>query len=79
MQKLDIINNANSVKLTEKRAKQRELDIDCQRHNSEAVIKGMDEKLKEKDKEHRFGLTYNLIRMYYSTTKAQHFVERNFV
>ena len=80
MQKLDV-NNANSVKLTEKRAKQRELDIDCQRHNSEAVIKGMDEKLKGKDKEHRFGLTYNLIcmYMYYSTIKAEHFVERNFV
>ena len=78
MQKLDV-SNANSVKfITEKRAKQRELDIDCQRHNSEAVIKGMDEKLKEKDKEHRFGLTYNLICMYYSTIKAQHFVERNF-
>ena len=38
---------------TEKRAKQRDLDMDCQRHNSEAVIKGMEEKMKEKDKEHR--------------------------
>lgn len=28
--------------------------MECQRHNSEAVIKGMDEKLKEKEKEHRF-------------------------
>lgn len=54
-----------SVILIEKRAKQRELDMDCQRHNSEAVIKGMDEKLKEKDKKHRFGLIYNLIYMYY--------------
>ena len=78
LQKLNV-NNAYSVKLTEKRAKQRELDIDCQRHNSEAVIKGMDEKLKEKDKEHRFGLTYNLICIYCSTIKAQYFVERNFV
>ena len=30
--------------------------MDCQRHNSEAVIKGMDEKLKEKEKEHRLEL-----------------------
>lgn len=55
----------HSVILIEKRAKQRELDMDCQRHNSEAVIKGMDEKLKEKDKKHRFGLIYNLIYVYY--------------
>ena len=39
---------------TEKKAKQRELDMECQRHNSEAVIKGMDEKMKEKEKEHRY-------------------------
>ena len=39
---------------TEKKAKQRDLDMDCQRHNSEAVIKGMEEKLKEKDKEYRY-------------------------
>ena len=52
LQKLAV--NILSVILTEKRAKQRELDLDCQRHNSEAVIKGMDEKLKEKEKEHRF-------------------------
>ena len=44
---------------TEKKAKQRELDMECQRHNSEAVIKGMDEKLKEKEKEHRFVLKFN--------------------
>jgi len=60
-----------SIILTEKRARQRELDMDCQRHNSEAVIKGMDEKLKEKDKEHRFGLIYNLICMYYNTIKEK--------
>ena len=28
--------------------------MECQRHNSEAVIKGLDERLKGKDKEHRF-------------------------
>ena len=28
--------------------------MQCQRHNSEAVIKGMNDKFKEKDKEHRF-------------------------
>ena len=39
--------------ITEKKAKQRELDMECQRHNLEAVIKGMQEKLKEKEKEHR--------------------------
>lgn len=43
----------HSFSFTEKKAKQRDLDMDCQRHNSEAVIKGMEEKLKEKDKEHR--------------------------
>ena len=43
-----------SFTFTEKKAKQRDLDMDCQRHNSEAVIKGMEEKLKEKDKEHRY-------------------------
>ena len=48
------------VVFTEKRAKQRELDMKCQRHNSEAVTKGMDEKLKEKEKEHRFGSIYNI-------------------
>ena len=37
----------------EQKAKQRELDMECQRHNSEAVIKGLNDKLKEKDKEHR--------------------------
>ena len=68
-----------SVVLTEKRAKQRELEIDCQSHNLEAVIKGMDEKLQEKDKEHRFGVVYNLICMYYSTNKAQDFVKRIFL
>ena len=68
-----------SVVLTEKRANKRELEIDCQRHNSEAVIKGMDEKLQEKDKEHRFGGIYNLICMYCSTIKAQHFVKRIFL
>ncbi|XP_068751937.1 centromere protein F-like isoform X2 [Montipora capricornis] len=44
--------NVNLAAL-EKKAKQRELDMECQRHNSEAVIKGMDEKMKEKEKEHR--------------------------
>ena len=44
----------HSFTFTEKKAKQRDLDMDCQRHNSEAVIKGMEEKLKEKDKEHRY-------------------------
>ena len=44
---------------TEKKAKQRDLDMDCQRHNSEAVIKGMEEKLKEKDKEHRYVKTFH--------------------
>ena len=33
--------------------------MECQRHNSEAVIKGMDEKLKEKEKEHRFVLKFS--------------------
>ena len=33
--------------------------MDCQRHNSEAVIKGMEEKLKEKDKEHRYVKKFN--------------------
>ena len=31
--------------------------MECQRHNSEAVMKSMDEKLKEKEKEHRFVVT----------------------
>ena len=44
---------------TEKKAKQRDLDMDCQRHNSEAVIKGMEEKLKEKDKDHRCVKKFN--------------------
>ena len=33
--------------------------MDCQRHNSEAVIKGMEEKLKEKDKDHRCVKKFN--------------------
>ncbi|KAL9973126.1 hypothetical protein ACROYT_G019542 [Oculina patagonica] len=41
------------VDALEKKAKQRELDMQCQRHNSEAVINGLNDKLKEKDKEHR--------------------------
>ena len=49
----------HSFTFTEKKAKQRDLDMDCQRHNSEAVIKGMEEKLKEKDKEHRYVKTFN--------------------
>ena len=44
---------------TEKKGKQRELDMECQRHNSEAVIKSMDEKLKEKEKEHRFVVNFS--------------------
>lgn len=28
--------------------------MECQRHNAEAVIQGLNDKLKEKDKEHRF-------------------------
>ncbi len=28
--------------------------MQCQRHNSEAVINGLNDKLKEKDKEHRY-------------------------
>ena len=37
------------------------------------------QQLKEKDKEHRFGVIYNLICMYYSTNKAQDFVKRIFL
>ena len=33
--------------------------MDCQRHNSEAVIKGMEEKLKEKEKGHRCVKKFN--------------------
>ena len=49
----DFLVNFGSFTITEKKAKQRELDMECQRHNLEAVIKGMQEKLKEKEKEHR--------------------------
>ena len=35
--------------------------MQCQRHNSEAVIKGLNDKLKEKDKDHRFGPNFNHI------------------
>ena len=35
--------------------------MECQRHNSEAVIKSMDDKFKEKEKEHRCVLNFNNI------------------
>ena len=62
----------HSFTFTEKKAKQRDLDMDCQRHNSEAVIKGMEEKLKEKDKEHRCVKKFpELIVLFWTVTFTQ--------
>ena len=62
----------HSFTFTEKKAKQRDLDMDCQRHNSEAVIKGMEEKLKEKDKEHRCVKKFpELIVLFWAVTFTQ--------
>ena len=59
----------HSLTFTEKKAKQRDLDMDCQRHNSEAVIKGMEEKLKEKEKGHRCVKKFNeLIVLFWTVT-----------
>ena len=39
--------------IIEKKNKQLCQEMGCQRHNSEAVIHGLEERIKEKDKQHR--------------------------
>jgi superfamily II RNA helicase len=44
---------------TEKKSKHLGQELECQKHNSEAVIKGHEERLKEKEKKYRYGYLMN--------------------
>lgn len=40
--------------LTERKCKQLNQELQCQRHNAEAIIKGHEDRNKEKEKQHRY-------------------------